>query len=83
MIIIIGIVVIAICLNVFLWKRRSHDGEIVITTDRSGKKIFSLELDKTPEEIEKMKRVSFKVVTNNHANDVLQLKVDYSDEVAE
>lgn len=77
MLIIIAMLIIAIGLNVYLWKRRPHDGEIVITTNRDGKKIFSLELDKTPEEIEKMKRVSFKVVSHENGNTVMELKTDY------
>jgi hypothetical protein len=52
-----------IIFEMVIWrKRRSYDGVIVITRDRTGKKLFSLELDKTPEEIEKMKSISFKVV---------------------
>lgn len=83
MIIIVGVVVliIAICMNVYLWKRRSPDGEILIITDRFGHKLFSLELDKTPEEIENMKAVSFKVVSVIERN--TELKVDYSDDLAE
>ncbi len=82
MIVIICVVIVATCLNVFLWTRRPHDGEIVITTDYSGKKIFSLELDKTPEEIEKMKRVAFKVVSPKQDLDNYVLQLDF-DEVAE
>jgi SepF-like predicted cell division protein (DUF552 family) len=56
---------------------------MVITTDRNDKKIFSMELEKTPEEIEQMKQVSFKVVSVQSTDDILQLKVDYEDEVAD
>ena len=77
MIVLIGVLIIATCLNVLLWKRRSHDGEIVVTRDRNGKKTFSLELDKTPEEIESMKRVSFKVVSIKNDDNILQLKTEY------
>lgn len=83
MLIIIGIVIIATCINVYLWKRRPYDGQMVITTDRNDKKIFSMELEKTPEEIEQMKQVSFKVVSVQSTDDILQLKVDYEDEVAD
>ena len=76
MIFLIGILVIVIVMNVYLWKRRPHDGEIVITTNRDGRKVFSLELDKTPEEIEKMKRVSFKVVSHGSDNELVQLESD-------
>jgi len=40
-------------------------GQIVITEDASGKKLFSLELDKAPVEIEQMKKVTFKVVSED------------------
>lgn len=57
---------VVIIFEMVIWRRRkSYDGVIVITRDRTGKKLFSLELDKTPEEIEKMKNVSFKVVPMN------------------
>ena len=79
----ICVAIITTCMNVYLWKRRPYDGQMVITTDRSGKKIFSMELDKTPDEIERMKQVSFKVVSVESTDDILQLKIDYSDEVAD
>jgi hypothetical protein len=71
--IIIGIA-IAICLilQIFFYIRNQRvDGEIVITKDIDNKKIFSLELIKTPEEIEKMKFIVFKVVTDD-INDISQ-----------
>jgi hypothetical protein len=77
MAIIVVLAIVTLVMNLVLWIRRPHDGEIVITTDRSGKKLFSLELGKTPKEIEKMKRVSFKVVSMHSDNEVLQLKTDY------
>lgn len=42
--------------------RRKFDGEMVITQDVDGKKLFSLEIAKNPEQIEQMKSVTFKVV---------------------
>lgn len=47
---------------VFVIYFKKPDGEIVISTDEEGKTLFSLELDKSPEEIEEMDLVSFKVV---------------------
>jgi hypothetical protein len=38
------------------------DGQIMITMDDAGKKMFSLELDKTPDEIENMKFITFEVI---------------------
>ena len=43
------------------------DGQIVITQTENGAKNFSLELDKTPEEIEKMKSVTFDVTDKESA----------------
>jgi stress response protein SCP2 len=48
---------------IFMVKKPAPDGKIVVTQGSSGKKVFSLELDKTPEEIETMNVISFKVVT--------------------
>lgn len=36
-------------------------GQIVVTQDETGKKVFSLELDKDPEEIQGMKSVTFNI----------------------
>jgi lipid-A-disaccharide synthase-like uncharacterized protein len=71
--VVIGIViVICLILQIFFYIRNKRvDGEIVITKDIDNKKIFSLELIKTPEEIEKMKFIVFKVVTDD-INDISQ-----------
>jgi len=43
-----------------------NDGDIVVTTDlETGNKIFSLEIDKSPEEIESMDMVSFRIKSRN------------------
>ncbi|MET0785750.1 MAG: hypothetical protein ABWY25_03515 [Paenisporosarcina sp.] len=47
-----------------IFRKKHPDGQIIIHIDSSGKKIFSLELDKGPEEIENMKNVHFKVISN-------------------
>ena len=60
-----AILAIVIFANVLWLKSRSYDGKIIITQEASGKKIFSLELDKAPIEIENMKRITFKVVPSD------------------
>ena len=66
LLLICGIIVItAISTNILWLRRKSHVGQIVITEDASGKKLFSLELDKAPVEIEQMKKVTFKVVSED------------------
>jgi hypothetical protein len=51
---------------VLLKFRARDDGQIVITTTEDGKRIFSLELDKDPDELELMERVTFKVTDQQH-----------------
>ena len=52
--------VYAIILQRRLW-RRHEDGLIVITENEDGKKMFTLELDKDPDEIASMDYILFKV----------------------
>jgi hypothetical protein len=58
-------------LNVYLIlrlrsKKVKSDGEIVVRTDlETGKKVFSLEIYKSPEEIESMETVSFRINSQN------------------
>jgi hypothetical protein len=60
---ILGIILLLV---IALWLRaRTYDGKIIITQDADGKKLFSLELDKAPVEIENMKRITFKVVPSD------------------
>jgi hypothetical protein len=67
----LGIIAIMIVLNVYLVlkltsKMYKTDGEIVVTTDpETGKKVFSLEIDKSPEEIEAMDIILFRVNSQN------------------
>ena len=42
-------------------KRHRSDGQIVIMEKEDGTKLFSLEIDKNPDEIAKMKYVCFKI----------------------
>ena len=44
----------------------SNTGQIVVTQDETGKKTFSLELDKSPEEIGNMGTVTFNVTKNEN-----------------
>jgi len=48
-------------LYVTLKLRNDYDGKIVVTIDDDGKKLFSLELDMDPDEIEKRQYIRFKV----------------------
>lgn len=41
----------------------AYDGKVVVETKETGKKMFSLELDGDPEEIEQKAAVSFKVTS--------------------
>lgn len=75
--------IFVIIFEMVVWrKRRSYDGIIVITRDRIGKKLFSLELDKTPEEIEKMKIVSFKVVPMDE-DDIAIFQIQQKEDAAD
>jgi hypothetical protein len=63
-ILIIGLLLLIIVAQfVFIYRKlkTNHDGQIVITTTGDGKKIFALELNKNPEEIEGLNSISFKV----------------------
>lgn len=62
--IVIGfVIVISVIFQIYFLKRNQKvDGDILILTTNEGKKLFSLELDKSPEEMEKMKFIVFKVV---------------------
>lgn len=59
-----GLVILSLCVYILvLWSRqRVNGGKIVITQNEDGKKLFSLELDKDPDEIEQMSYISFKVI---------------------
>jgi hypothetical protein len=65
------IIAILVFLNAYLIfqlhaRTSKNDGDIVVTTDpETGLKIFSLEIDKSPEEIEAMDIVSFKINSRN------------------
>jgi len=61
--IIIFVITLA-CYTIYLQtklSRRHADGHIVITEDEDGKKMFTLELDKNPDEIASMDYILFKV----------------------
>lgn len=47
--------------------RPMHGGQIVIYTQADGKKIFSLELDRDPSEIEEAESITFKVTGEKSA----------------
>ena len=56
-----GVTIAIFAIIIVSQRKRSHDGLIVITRDEEGKKLFSLELDKEPDDIEQMRYVVFKV----------------------
>jgi hypothetical protein len=58
--VLIAIIVVLVGFIVYILK--DHQGEIILTKDRTGKKIYSLVLEKEPEDIEHMRYVRFKVV---------------------
>ncbi len=55
---------LAVIVNQFLKKEKLHyDGQIVVTVQKNGKKIFSLEFEGDPyEDLENKEFVTFKVV---------------------
>lgn len=56
------IIILSIIAQIYLFFRyRRKDGEIIIT-EIDGKKLFSLELEKSPEEIANMTFIVFKVI---------------------
>lgn len=57
------LIFIIIAQGVFIYQKlkTTYDGQIVITTNADGKKIFVLELNKDPEEIEGLNSILFKV----------------------
>jgi septation ring formation regulator EzrA len=62
-ILIVIIIIITPITQIYLIRRRTKPvGQIVITVDERGKKLFSLELDKNPDEIANMTNIVFKVV---------------------
>ncbi|MET0786969.1 MAG: hypothetical protein ABWY25_09700 [Paenisporosarcina sp.] len=42
------------------------DGQIVVKENEDGKKVFSLELNRSPDEIENMKQITFKVANQEN-----------------
>jgi hypothetical protein len=59
-------VIFVLSVTISLFHRR-HEGQIVVMEDEEGKKIFTLELNGDPEDIVRMKSVTFKVVKNGIA----------------
>lgn len=62
-----GLMVLKLITATYFWsKNRKSDGKIIITQDKRGVKTFSLELYKDPDELENMRRVSFKIVPQDY-----------------
>lgn len=57
-------VIVAINLYV-IFRPVKYDGYIVIETNEDGKKIFALEIDKDPDELEKSDHILFRVVDSS------------------
>jgi hypothetical protein len=60
-ILIIIIIIITPITQVYLMKRKFKPVGMLVITENEGKKLFSLELAKNPDEIEKMRYVIFSV----------------------
>lgn len=58
---IVVIIIITPVIQIFLIRRRFKTVGKIVITENDGKKLFSLELDKNPDEIENMRYVAFKV----------------------
>ena len=74
--------------KVLLWvyffiEGKKPDGRIIVSTNKFGKKMFSLELEKTPEEIENMRTIFFRVVPMDPETIVLYPPKLDDDDVAE
>lgn len=48
--------------------KETHSGEIIIRENELGTKVFSLELDADPNELEAMDVISFKVISETEPN---------------
>jgi hypothetical protein len=53
-------------------RRRNIDGHIVIYENQNGKKVFSLELAKNPDDLENEEFIVFKVVEESEPDDVAE-----------
>ncbi len=51
--------------------RTSYDGHIVVSTTEEGKKLFTLELDGDPHELEKRESVTFKIRSEGSVEETL------------
>lgn len=56
-----SLALISLFIGMLLLSKLPHDGQMVITTNEAGIKVFSLELDKDPEDLEGQEYVSFKI----------------------
>ena len=59
----IATAIITVIVMLQIQRRHRHiDGHIVVTENGDGKKVFSLELNKNPDDLEKEEFIVFKVV---------------------
>ena len=69
----IATIVITIFVTLQIQSRhRRIDGHIVVTQNGDGKKIFSLELNKNPDDLELEEFIVFKVVEESEPDDVAE-----------
>jgi hypothetical protein len=71
-------------IKVVLWvyffiKGKTPDGRIIVTRNKAGSQVFSLELEKTPEEIASMRMIFFKVVPMDPDTIVLYPPDDFAE----
>lgn len=61
MFLVVMLVIFAIGAVIRMRRLSSYQGRMVITTNDDGHRLFMLEVDSNPDEMQKMKRVSFRV----------------------
>jgi hypothetical protein len=59
------VIIMTIYSALWLFMETKIDGNIIISENREGNKLFSLELEKSPEELEDMNVISFKVIKSD------------------
>lgn len=60
------LIVIALVIGIIIGRislKYTYDGKIIVETNESGIKVFSLEIDEDPDDLEKRNRIIFKVVS--------------------
>lgn len=55
-------VIVGVLWGRYVIPRKKYDGSIDVTTNKAGVKVFSLNLNDSPNRIEKMDTITFKVI---------------------